>query len=433
MLQITLPRNWFIAIVGIADWRERAANLPQKDFSTLQETIDAFLSRTYKEFRKKGALVASLLWSHENLAPMFLLEVTRENEQFLKEQRAIYENLTERILVTLSSEERTGSLGKHLREISPEGKTLFLKGTIPFNVELYPNDKQVISAFSDAFNAEVLTIKRAEHDFVGRRHWLAGLDNVLHRKCIRDVGPVRKLRAAKDIEGRKKYETKFPGDFERIVKTLSEVVPYRPSLFELEKPEPGSQSQKPLGHLIIHYLATGGDFPIKLTNRSTTFERLGRKLEVLHWLLENQFEWKDLDKLQTHLTELIYDKIERKIVDSGGIKFDNFWTETDLSSNAFFLSNFAFSEDVMKELKQFIATPEEHFEHQIGPGTTAFTDLWHKAGMHFNLLVFEISGLDQREEQLLVQWVSALKTKTLPGPSYCGEKTLLEQRYYRPF
>ncbi|MCF2144430.1 MAG: hypothetical protein K9W42_12080 [Candidatus Heimdallarchaeota archaeon] len=434
MFQITLPRKWFIAIIGVADWREKAVDLPYKEFVELQEIIDAFLSRTYKEFRKRGALVGSLLWSHENLAPLFLLEISRENEQFLKEQRAIYDNLPEQILKTLSSDEEKGSLGKNLMKVSPEGKSLLLRGTIPFNVELFPNDHQVLSAFCDAFNAEVIAIKRSEHDFAGRRQWLAGLDNLLHRKFIRDVGPVRKLRAAKDIEGRKQYEKKSPGDFEKIVKILSEMVPFRPSLFELEKPQTGMVAgEKPLGHLLIHYLATGGDFPVKLSERSTTFNRPGRKFEIFQWILANQLEWKELDKLLTHLNELVYDKIERKIADTGGIKFDNFWTDNDLSNNAFFLTNFAFSEDVLKDLKQFINHPEEHFELQIGPGTTALTELWRKAGLHFNLLIFEISGFDLDEEKKLVQWVNALKSRELPGPSYCGDKFLLEQRQYRPF
>ncbi|RLI68433.1 MAG: hypothetical protein DRO63_02685 [Candidatus Gerdarchaeota archaeon] len=57
MFQITLPRKWFIAIIGVADWREKAVDLPYKEFVELQEIIDAFLSRTYKEFRKRGALL----------------------------------------------------------------------------------------------------------------------------------------------------------------------------------------------------------------------------------------------------------------------------------------------------------------------------------------------------------------------------------------
>ncbi|HUT81148.1 MAG TPA: hypothetical protein VMZ29_08090 [Candidatus Bathyarchaeia archaeon] len=432
MVQLKLPRKWFIAIVGVANWLEKAQTIPYQEFFDLQKIIDDFLTKTYRAFRKKGALVGSLLWSQENLAPMFLLEATKMNENFLKEQRAIFNNITEKINASLSSEERNSSLGKNLQEISLESRILILEGIIPDD-EFFPNEQQIAKVFSDALNAEFITIKRAEHDFEGRKNWLSALDSVISREFTIDVGPIKKLKEAKEIEGKRFYDKKVPGDFEKIVRILSEAIPYRASLFEVEKLSNSAfDTRESLGHIIIQYLSTEGDFPIKIDNRSTTHDRLGRKLENYQWVLENGIDWKDLDKLFLNSKEIMYEKVEKIITDVGGIKLDALWTERDISNNAFFLSKFTFTEDVMKQLRDFLSNPRKHLEAQIGPGTTELFEIWQKAGLHFNILIFEVKGLDQDEDKILSNWFKSLKDRQIPGPSYSAEKEVIEARHFRP-
>ncbi|MBN1330643.1 MAG: hypothetical protein JXA54_14310 [Candidatus Heimdallarchaeota archaeon] len=432
MVQLKLPRKWLIAIVGVADWLEKVRSIPHQEFIDLQKVIDDFLSKTYRAFRKRGALVGSLLWSQENLAPMFLLEATKMNENFLKEQRAIINNITEKIHSSLSSEERHSPLGKNLQEISLEGRILILEGIIP-DGEFYPDEQQIAKVFSDAFNAEFITIKRAEHDFEGRKNWLSALDSVVSREFTIDIGPIKKLKEAKEIEGKRFYDKKIPGDFEKIVRILSEAIPYRASLFEVEKPSNSSfDTREPLGHIIIQYLSTEGDFPIKIDNRSTTHDRIGRKLENYQWVIENSIDWKVLDKLYLNSKEIMYEKIEKTITDVGGIKLDGFWTEREISSNVFFLSKFTFTEDILKQLRDFLNNTRKYLETQIGPGTTELYEIWQKAGLHFNILIFEIKGLDQDEDKKLSYWFRSLKERQIPGPNYSAEKEVIEARHYRP-
>lgn len=433
MLKIQIPRRWFLVVAGIADWREKAKIIPLGEYQEVKEIIDNYLTRTYRAFRKKGAFVGSLLWSHENLAPMFLLEATRMNEQFLKEQRVINNNIAEKILASLTHEERQSALGNNIQSLNLEGKILMLECILPSNNELFPNDEEITKIFSDVFNAEFLTIKRAEHDFDGRKNWLASIESVLSRELIKDVGPVKKLREAKEIEGKRLYDKKTPGDFEKIVRILAEAVPYRSSLFEVEKPTTSYDSKEPLGHIIIHYLSTEGDFPIKLTKRSILFNRIGRKLENYNWMLDNNIEWKELDKILIFTEQIAYDQIEKVISDVGGVRLDAFWTEIDLSNKAFFLSQFSFTEDIMKQLKAFISNPRKQLEKHIGYGLTPLYELWQKAGLHFNILIFEVKAFDQDEERKLIDWVKLLKVGKQPGPNYGSEKETIEERHYRPF
>ncbi|MHA1213232.1 MAG: hypothetical protein ACTSSH_12335, partial [Candidatus Heimdallarchaeota archaeon] len=166
--------------------------------------------------------------------------------------------------------------------------------------------------------------------------------------------------------------------------------------------------------------------------RSTTHERLGRKLTNLSWVQENNIKWKDLDKLTVYAKEMMYDKVEKVIIDVGGIKFDNLWTERDLSNNIFFLSKFSFTEDILKRLKDFLADPRKLLEEHIGAGTTALYEVWQKAGLHFNILIFAVKGLDRDEDIKLSNWIKALKDKQTIGPNYSAEKEVIEARHYRP-
>ena len=434
-MQIELSRSWFLVVVGLADWRAKARDLPHHEFIELQEIIDNYLSRLNRDFRKKGGLVTSLFWSQENLSPSYLLEATRTNETFLKEMRVKLGNVTEKIYAGLSSDERNSNLGKNLQAVAPEGKILILECVIPQSTDFIPDVEHVLSAFSDAFNSEFVTIKRAEHDFIGRKNWLASLDAVLSRESIREVGPVKKLREAKVIEGKRLFDRKAHGDFEKITRILSEAVPFRPSLFDL-KPAPNTSfdNREMLGHIVIQYLSTGGDFPIKLNWRSNTHERLGRKIEESTLVNFEGVEWKDLDKLQVLSREITYEKIEKTISDVGGINFDAFWTERDLSSNIFFISKFSFSEDILKNIKQFITLDSrKQLEGHIGPSTTALFDVWRRAELHFNYLVFEVRGFDAEEDKKLTDWVVQLKGKNMPGPGYNAEKEVIEERHFRPF
>jgi hypothetical protein len=432
-MEIELPRTWYLAVIGIANWQEKALDLPQQEFSELKELIENYLSRTNKKLRKKGALVASLLWSHENLSPLFLLEANRENERLLKEIRADYDRLSERINETLTAAEKESSLGKNLAKITLEGKTLLLECTIPSPAEGYPTDEEVLQVFSDAFNAELLTIKRAEHDFLGRSIWLASLDSVLNRKYIRDVGPIRKIRAAKEVEGRRNYETKTPGDFEKIVRYLSEAVPYRPSLFKMASNQSETHNSPVLGHIIVQYLSTMGDLPLKVDRRSVTHTRLGRKTEEMQWIHEFGIDWKELDKVIVVSKEIAYDNIERTITDVGGIKFDGLWTTEDISSKIYFLSKFTFTEDVLKKLMTFAKDMRSNFEKHVGTRTSNMLDIWRKAGLEFNILIFEVRALDNEEEKKLTAWIKTAKNKQQPGPTYCGDNKVLADRQFRPF
>ncbi|NHJ85039.1 MAG: hypothetical protein FK734_06225, partial [Asgard group archaeon] len=394
-MKIILPRKWYLAIIGIENWCERAENLQHNEFIALKEIIDNFIAKTNKSFRKNGAIAASLFWSTENLSPIYLLEATRDNERFLKENRIIYQNLTEQIMNSLTIEEKQSSLGKNLQQVNPNGKVLLLECTIPAASDITPSDEQVIKAFSDALNAEFLTIKRSEHDFNGRSIWLSSLDSVLSRGFMQDVGPVKKLRSAKETEGKRLYEKKTPGDFEKISRALSEAVYYRPSLFELEPPKPDYDERASLGHLIIHYLVADGEFPNKLQWRSVTHERIGRKIEDYQWFSENDIDWKEMDKLQLYAEQISYDKVEKVIADVGGVKFDSIWTERDLSHNIYFLTKFSFTEDILKTLLTFTNSDARSFlEPHIGLGAIAMLELWQKANVYFNMLVFEIKGLD---------------------------------------
>ena len=101
--QITLPRKWYLAIAGIENWVEKAQDLPVKEFTELKGIFDNFLSRLYRDFRKRGAFTTSLLWSQENLAPSFMLEPTRENEKFLKEMRVKFNSISDIILLSFPS------------------------------------------------------------------------------------------------------------------------------------------------------------------------------------------------------------------------------------------------------------------------------------------------------------------------------------------
>ncbi|MHA1462669.1 MAG: hypothetical protein ACTSQ0_06345 [Candidatus Heimdallarchaeota archaeon] len=434
-MQIELSRKWFLVVVGLADWRAKAQELPHQEYKELQEVIDNYISRTNKDFRKKGGLVTSLFWSQENLSPTFLLEATRTNEDFLKGVRVKQGNVTENIYASLSSDERNSSLGKNLQTVSPQGRILILECTIPQSNDFIPDDDHVLSAFNDAFNSEFVTIKRAELDFQGRKEWLATLDALLTREIIREVGPVKKLKEAKVVEGKRLYDRKTPGDFEKITRILHGAVPFRPSLFDLKPlPQSSFDTREALGHIVIQYLSTGGDFPIKLNWRSNTHERLGRRTEEVQLVEFEGVEWKDIDKLLLISREIVYDKIEKTISNIGGIKFDSFWTERDLSSNIFFFSKFSFTEDILKAIKEFLSLDSrKQLEGHIGPSTTALFDVWRRAGLHFNILVFEIRGFDTEEDKKLATWVQQLKEKSPPGPNYNGEKEVLEARHYRPF
>lgn len=203
MQQITLPRKWYLAIAGLENWIEKAQELPVKEYNELKGVVDNFLSRLYRDFRKRGAFSTSLLWSQENLAPSFLLEPTKENEKFLKEMRVKFNSISDIIINTLTAEERSSNLGKNLQSLNIQGKILLLECEIPPGSELFPEESQVVKVFSDALNSELLTIKRSEHDFPGRKHWLAPLESIIHREFIRNVGPVKKLREVKEIEGKR--------------------------------------------------------------------------------------------------------------------------------------------------------------------------------------------------------------------------------------
>jgi hypothetical protein len=52
-MEIELPRTWYLAVIGIANWQEKALDLPQQEFSELKELIENYLSRTNKKLRKK--------------------------------------------------------------------------------------------------------------------------------------------------------------------------------------------------------------------------------------------------------------------------------------------------------------------------------------------------------------------------------------------
>ncbi|MHA1244216.1 MAG: hypothetical protein ACTSP7_06530 [Candidatus Heimdallarchaeota archaeon] len=430
--QITLPRKWYLAIAGLENWVEKAQDLPVKEFTELKGIIDNFLSRLYRDFRKRGAFPTSLLWSQENLAPSFMLEPTRENEKFLKEMRVKFNSISDIIFNTLTTEERNSNLGKNIQSLSIQGRILLLECEIPSGSEMFPDDSQVTKVFSDAFNSELLTIKRSEHDYPGRKHWLAPLESIIHRELIRNVGPVKKLREAKEIEGKRLYEKSSPGDFEKITRVLSEAVPYRPSLFALQKPLAAYGERESLGHIIIQYLASGNDLPIKLSFRSNTHERPGRKIEELNAINEAGLVWKDIDKLVLASKDIIYSKIEKKISDVGGVKFDALWTERDLSSNVFFLSKFSFTEDVLKEIKTALLDERKLLEEHIGIGAMDMLDLWRRSGLNFNTLILEVKGLDADEDKNLINWIKALKEKKTPGPSYSAEKETLIERYFRP-
>jgi len=433
MMKIKIPRRWYLAVVGLADWREKAKNIPFHEYQELKEIIDRNLSKIYKSFRKRGALVGSLFWSQENLAPLFLLEATRENEKFLKENRVLLGNVSERIMSSLTSEERQSHIGKNLEEVAPEGKILLLECNLPSDAPYYPTADQLMKIFSEAFNSEFLTIKRSEHDVDGRKDWLSTLDSVLNRELIREVGPIKKLREAKEIEGKRLYEKTSPGDFEKISRILSEAIPFRPSLFEVEQSRSSFDDREALGHIVIQYLATKGDIPVKLNWRSVTHQRLGRKIEEMMWFQEENLDWKELDKLQVFSKEIVYDKVEKVIADVGGINFDALWSESDFSNNIFFLSKFSFSEDVLKELHKFTLNPREQLAEHIGPQTAAMYELWQKAGLNFNILIFEVRGLDPDEDRKLIDWIKDLKNKQSPGPNYSANSEIIKERHFRPF
>ncbi len=433
MLKIKIPRRWYLVIVGLADWRRNAQELPHNQFKELQVVIDNYISRIYKTFRKRGAMVGSLLYSKENLAPFFLLEATRENERFLKESRILIQNISEKIHSSLTIEEQQSELGKNVLQVLLEGRLLILDCTIPFDPGFFPNEDFIAKAFSDTLNSELLTIKRSEHDFNGRKNWLSTLDSIVNRGFMKDVGPVSKLKEAKVVEGKRLYDKKSPGDFEKITRILSEVTPYRTSLFEIEKLTASYGDREPLGHIIIQYLSTGGDLPIRLNKRSTIHDRIGRKIEDLQWIQSMNLDWKEIDKLQIYSEEIVYDKVEKLISDVGGIKFDALWTEKDLSNNIYFLSKFDFTEDVLKKLNEFVANPRKQLEEHVGPGTIAMFELWQKAGLEFNLLIFEVKGFDPDEDKNLTDWIKSLKIKEIPGPNYCGNREVLQQRNFRPF
>jgi hypothetical protein len=433
MMKIQIPRRWYLAVVGLADWREKAKNIPYQEYKELKWVIDNYLSKIYKSFRKRGALAGSFFWSQENLAPIFLLEATRENEKFLKENRVILGNVTEKIIGSLTIEERQSHLGKNLEEVMPEGRILLLDCTLPSNAAYYPTADQLMKIFSEAFNSEFLSIKRSEHDLDGRKNWLSSLDSVLNRELLREVGPIKKLREVKEIEGKRLYDKKSPGDFEKISRVLSEAVPFRPSLFDVEPAKASYDDREALGHIVIQYLATKGDIPIKLMWRSVTHQRLGRKIEEMMWVLSENIDWKELDKLNVYSKEIVYDKVEKVIADVGGINFDALWSESDFSNNIFFLSKFAFSEDVMKELHKFTINPREQLAEHIGPSTTAIYELWQKAGLNFNILILEVKGLDPDEDKKLIDWIKDLKNKQSPGPNYSANSEVIKERHYRPF
>ncbi|NHJ04221.1 MAG: hypothetical protein EAX90_05325 [Candidatus Heimdallarchaeota archaeon] len=432
-MKIQISRKWYLAIVGLADWQEKAQELPYREYMELKEIIDNFISRIYKDIRKRGGMVTSLFWSQENLSPTFLLEATNMNERFLKELRAKFSDITERINGSLTAEERQSNLGKNLLNVNPEGRLLLLECNIPLQSEIFPDDGQIAEAFSDAFNSELISIKRSEHDFSGRKNWLATVESILSRELIREVGPIKKLREVKEIEGRRLYLKKTQGDFEKITRVLTEAVPFRSSLFELLAPGSSFDTREPLGHIIIQYFSTGGNFPLKLNWRSNTHERLGRKIEEFSLVNFEGVTWNDLDKILSISEQIVYDKIEKTITDVGGIKVDAFWTERDLSTNIFFISKFSFTEDVLKGIKEFItAESRKQLEGYIGPSTADLFDVWRRAGLHYNYLVFEVKGFDSDEDKKLTDWIKRLKGKEIPGPNYSAEKEVIEQRNYRP-
>jgi hypothetical protein len=204
-------------------------------------------------------------------------------------------------------------------------------------------------------------------------------------------------------------------------------------LFEVNKPESDFVSKESLGHIIISYLSTEGDFPVKLANRSVLFDRLGRKSEIRDWIEANNIDWKDLDKLMVYLEQITYDQIEKVILDVGGIKLDGFWTERDLSNNIYFLSKFSFTEDILKQLRKFITNPREQLEKHISYNLSQLFDLWQKAGLHYNMLIFEVKAFDHDEEMKLIEWVKESKAGRVPGPNYSSEKETLVENHYRPF
>ncbi|MHA1505352.1 MAG: hypothetical protein ACTSPT_09200, partial [Candidatus Heimdallarchaeota archaeon] len=100
--------------------------------------------------------------------------------------------------------------------------------------------------------------------------------------------------------------------------------------------------------------------------------------------------------------DIIYSKIEKKISDVGGVKFDALWTERDLSSIVFFLSKFSFTEDVLKEIKTALLDERKLLEEHIGIGAMDMLDLWRRSGLNFNTLILEVKGLDADEDKNLI-------------------------------
>ncbi|MHA1442886.1 MAG: hypothetical protein ACTSPK_13650 [Candidatus Heimdallarchaeota archaeon] len=172
--------------------------------------------------------------------------------------------------------------------------------------------------------------------------------------------------------------------------------------------------------------------PIKLSFRSNTHERPGRKIEELTAINEAGLVWKDIDKLILASKDIIYSKVEKKISDVGGVRFDALWTERDVSSNVFFLSKFSFTEDVLKEMKTSLLDERKLLEEHIGLGAMDMLDLWRRSGLNFNTLILEVKGLDADEDKNLINWIKTLKEKKTPGPSYSAEKETLIERYFRP-
>ncbi|MEA2070249.1 MAG: hypothetical protein U9O98_03070 [Asgard group archaeon] len=433
-MKIEIPREWYLVICGINNWRKDLEDLSRKEFLAAKEVIDDFLTKIFFKLRKQGAMVFSLFWSQENLAPTFLLSATRTNNQFIKKLQAIFDDVLLEINQVLTPSERNSSWGKKLLESSLEGQFLVLKCFLPHaSFGPYSSIENILKGFSDAHNSEFLTVKRAAHDFKGRKNWLSTLEAITSREFLKPVGPIRNIKEAKEVMTKRNYEKTAPGDFEKIMRYLTDAVPYRSTLFELETAPNQIPEDEVIGHLIIQYLSTKGDIPLKLHKRSVTYQRLGRKIELINWAKTENFDYKELDHLILLTQQLVYEKIERKIIDVGGIKLDRFWTQSDIGNSIYFLPKFTFTEDTLETLQEILSLPRELLEPIAGIRTTELVDIWRKAGLEFNLLIFEVIRDEVNQTKKLNKWIRQIKNKVEIGPQYIGATETLEERYYRPF
>jgi hypothetical protein len=434
MYKISVPKRWFLVIAGFSSYdNETALELPFEMVHSLNNLIDDYLLRIIRDLREHGAINASLFWSNENLSPAFFLVDSKENNNFLKKLRNRIEDAQTEITNSLKSQFKDPLLIPKLENIIPEGKILILSCTIPLQDKELMTEEEALTFLANAFNAEFLTIKRAAHDFKGRSKWLAALTNVFSRKFIRPVGPVKKMELARKVMAKRHYEQQAPGDFEQIHRYLLEAIPYRKSLLEFPSTSQFSSNEEPLGHLIIHYFTTKGEFPPRFHFRTTTSERLGRKVELLNWAQKENVSLDAYDSLQIFINQIIYERIEKVLANVGAIKLDALWSLRNRSINVYFLSKFSFTEDILTQMKQIQKEdPRSLLEPFTGIKTTEIAQLWNELEVNHQLLILEINGFDSAEGRKLAQWISQLKKGQLPGPGYSAEKEALEKRHFRP-